>query len=390
MTMKRFIACLLLLCLIALPALAESGITMNFAKYAMPKEVPDHEALRFTHDMGVGFNLGNTFDTNDTPWIKNDLDIETGWGNPKTTKEMIVTLKEAGFSTLRLPVSWHDHVNDDFIINTPWLDRVQEVVDYAYDEGMYVILNTHHDVSKKFYYPSSEHMETSSRYIQTIWSQLAERFKDYDHHLIFESMNEPRLKDTDHEWAFHTNCKPCQDSADCINQLNQLFVDTVRASGGNNADRYLMVPTYAAATGNSNLDALQLPKDAAENRIIVSVHAYTPYDFALNPDGGDKFPITQTAEIVTFMNRLYNRYIVNGIPVVIGEFGALNKKDNLQARVDFTSFYVACAAGRGIPCCWWDNGNFTGNGEKFGLLNRRNCTFAYPEIKDAIVLNGMK
>ena len=233
-------------------------------------------------------------------------------------------------------------------------------------------------------------MDTSSRYIQTIWSQLAERFKDYDHHLIFESMNEPRLKDTDHEWALHTNCKPCQDSTNCINQLNQLFVDTVRASGSKNADRYLMVPTYAAATGNSNLDAFQFPKDTAENKIIVSVHAYTPYDFALNINGGNQFPITQTSEIVTFMNRLYNRYIVNGIPVVIGEFGALNKKDNLQARVDFTSFYVACASGRGIPCCWWDNGNFTGSGEQFGLLNRKDCTFTYPEIKDAIILNAMK
>lgn len=388
--MKRFIACLMLLCLIALPTLASEGITMNFVKYATTKEVPDNEALRFTRSMGAGWNLGNTFDATNDSIFGNDLGIETYWGNPKTTQDMIKALKEAGFSTLRLPVSWHNHVNKDFVINTPWLDRVQEVVDYAIDLDMYVILNTHHDVYPQYYYPSSEHMETASRYITSIWSQVAERFQDYDHRLIFESMNEPRLKNTGYEWNFQANSKECQDAANCINQLNQLFVDTVRAAGGYNADRYLMLPTYGAATGSANLDAFQFPADTAENKIIVSVHAYTPYSFALDLNGTDKFTVSQLSEIIIFMNNLYDRYIANGIPVVIGEYGALNKKDNLQDRVDFTSFYVATAAGRGIPCCWWDNGGFTGNGELFGLLNRRTCTFAYPEIVEAIISNALK
>ena len=388
--MKRLLSCLLLIALALLPALSQAEITSTFVKYATTKEVPDNEALRFTRGMGAGFNLGNTFDaTNDNLRGKNDLSTETYWGNPKTTKEMIQALKDAGISTLRLPVSWHNHVNDDFVINGPWLDRVQEVVDFAYELDMHIILNTHHDVYKNYYYPAPEHMETSSRYIQAIWSQLAQRFQDYDQRLIFESMNEPRLKDTSYEWNLQRGNKQCQDSADCINQLNQLFVDTIRAAGGMNADRYLMVPTYGASTGNANLDAFQFPTDTAENKLILSVHAYTPYDFALNLNGTDTFAITQTSEIIIFMNQLYNRYIANGIPVVIGEFGALNKKDNLQSRVDFTAFYVATAAGRGIPCCWWDNGAFKGNGELFGLLNRRECTWAYPDILNAIIQNAI-
>lgn len=388
--MKQIFALLLLISLFLLPAFAKAEITMNFIKYATVKDVPDTEALRFTHSMGAGFNLGNTFDATRDGFKGNDLTIETYWGNPKVNKEMITALKNAGFSTLRLPVSWHNHVNDDFIINKPWLDRVQEVVDYAYDQGMYIILNTHHDMHKKYCYPSSDYLDVSSRYIVSIWQQIAERFKDYDHRLIFEGMNEPRLKDTAHEWNFQGNCKECQDAAYCINHLNQLFVDTVRASGGNNADRYLMVPTYGAAPGNANLDAFRMPNDTIENHLIVSVHAYTPYAFALDKSGTRDFGISQTSEIIFFMNQLHKRFIANGIPVVIGEYGAVNKDGNLQARVDFTSFYVATATGRGIPCCWWDNGGFTGDGELFGLLNRRDYTYSDPEIVEAIMLNSLK
>jgi len=307
-------------------------------------------------------------------------------------REMIKTVHDAGFTTLRLPVSWHNHVSgEDFRINEPWLSRVQEVVDWALEEGMMVILNTHHDLDVNYYYPSSEHYDRSATYIRSIWEQLCERFGGYDERLIFESMNEPRLKDTPSEWVFNGAQADCQDAADCINRLNQLFVDTVRASGGHNAQRFLMVPGYAASPDGALTEHFSLPKDTVEHRLIVSVHAYTPYSFALQDGGESSFSTeagAQTAEIGTFLNDLHRKFIAQGIPVVIGEFGARDKGGNTQARVDYAAWYAFSARARGIPCCWWDNGAVRGNGELFALLNRKDATWYYPEIVEALVRYG--
>ena len=355
-------------------------------------EIPENEAMQFMKDMGIGWNLGNTFDAHNDGWGKNrEMDMETTWCGVKTTEEMIKAVHAAGFNTLRLPVSWHNHVDMLFTISPEWLDRVQEVVDYAINDGMYVILNTHHDVYDKYYYPDSKNYATSHRYMTRIWEQLSERFRDYDNHLIFESMNEPRLKDTGYEWSFNASAPECLDAADCINKLNQAFVDVVRASGGNNANRYLMVPAYCASPENALSDYFVLPEDSADNKIIVSVHAYTPYPFALQDGGTDTFELTsvsQTSEINRFMSALYKKFVVNGIPVVIGEYGARAKGDNLQSRVNFAAYYCVNASARNIPCVWWDNNAFRGNGELFGIFNRAKCEFAYPEIVEALTLYG--
>ena len=357
-------------------------------------EIPDNAAMAFLRDMGAGWNLGNTFDATRDGFPGDDLEIETAWVGVKTTEEMIEAVHQAGFRTMRLPVSWHNHLNPEtFEINQPFLDRVQEVADYALSRGMYVILNTHHDVYPEFYYPNSENLEVSSRYMKTIWQQVAARFRDYDEHLIFESMNEPRLKDTSHEWNFSPRNRQCKDALECIMALNQIFVDTVRADGGNNETRYLMVPSYAASPDSALVQTFLLPNDTADNRIIVSVHAYTPYSFALQDGGVTAFSLTsknQTGEITRFMNNLYKQYIAKGVPVVIGEFGARAKtigkmETNYQSRVTFAAFYCRNAAARNMPCCWWDNNSFSGNGENFGLLRRAKCSWLYPMITQAIV-----
>ena len=174
--------------------------------------------------------------------------------------------------------------------------------------------------------------------------------------------------------------------------MNQLFVDTVRATGGNNAERYLMLPGYAASLDGAATDLYQLPTDEAENKLIVSVHAYTPYNFALQApgEGGstDEFSIdksTSTADINTLMKKLYDKYTSKGIPVVIGEYGARDKNNNLQDRLDYHVYYVASARAVGITCCVWDNNAFSGSGENFGLFRRRVCNWLYPEIVEAIM-----
>lgn len=393
---KRWAAWLLVCMLImwnGMPfAVAEGGLKMPKITYINQYEIPDNEAMAFLNQMGVGWNLGNTFDAHQDPYHGDEMKIETIWCGVKTTKEMITAVHEAGFNTLRLPVSWHNHVSgEDFRISEAWLDRVQEVADYALSQGMYVILNTHHDLGSEFYYPNTANAEVSDRYIRCIWQQLAERFADYDDHLIFESMNEPRLKDTEDEWVFHAAKETCADAARSINRLNQLFVDTVRSSGGSNATRYLMVPGYAASVDGALNEHFQLPKDAADNRIIVSVHAYTPYSFALEDGGTDSFKLTdigQTSEINRFMASLYKTYISQGIPVVIGEFGARAKGDNVQSRVDYAAYYAVNASARNIPCVWWDNNAHKGRGELFGLLDRAKCEWTHPEIVDALVQHG--
>ncbi|MBR6029358.1 MAG: glycoside hydrolase family 5 protein [Clostridia bacterium] len=367
------------------------------------REVPDNEALRFTRSMGVGWNLGNTLEAYAYKGYNGDeLGIEAIWCGTMTTEGVFDALKAAGMNTVRIPVSWHDHVDENLVISEAWLERVAEVASWGYERGMHVIINIHHDFSDAksdttWIYPTEARYADSERYVRAIWQQVAERFRDWDDRLILESMNEPRLVGTSHEWMYVSGDPECEEAMECINRLNQVFVDTVRATGGYNATRYLMVPAYDASPECAVNPSFRLPEDSEDNRIIVSVHAYTPYDFALNIKGTASFRLTgiaQTQDIVVFMNRLYDKYVSKGVPVVIGEFGALRKKtgqvDNVQARVDFTAFYAATAAARNLPCLLWDNHAFNGSGENFGVLNRRNYTWKYPQIIEAMVRYGLK
>lgn len=362
--------------------------------------IPDGEQFDFTKQMHLGFNLGNTFDAIAGDGFSeqgNTLDIESSWVGIKTNVDMIKAIKEAGFNTLRIPVSWHNHVDEKYTINDAWLNRVQEVVNYAYDLDMNVILNIHHDNNKNFLYPSYELQDQSKRYVETIWKQLSEKFKDYDHRLIFEAMNEPRLVGTAQEWWIDVNSPTSTEPLDVINLLNQSFVDVVRKSGGNNATRYLMVPSYAASPDFTQTDKFKLPTDSTPNKLILSVHSYSPYFFAL-ADPTDKNSITSfnieksysTKDIDAFMNNVYEKYIQNGIPVVIGEFGSRNKDGNTQDRIDHAAYYANAAASRGIPVVWWDNHHFEGQGEQFGLLDRFTTTWKYPEIIEALKTYAIK
>ncbi len=387
--MKRFLSLILALLLCAC-ALADGVKVPDLS--LKEKDAPENEALAFTRAMGAGWNLGNTFDVNDASWLRNEMAYETAWQPDKTTEKLIRAIHEAGFDTIRIPVSWHNHVDGNFIISKPWLDRVTEVVDWAYSCGMYVIINLHHDCGKAFYYPSKACLESSQKYIAMLWAQLAAHFRDYDEHLIFENMNEPRLKDTAYEWSGDFSIREVAEAAECINALNQTMVSTVRASGGNNAKRYLMLSGYAASIEGAATDLFRLPRDSAKNRLIVSVHAYTPYSFALqgmNEAGAvDHWSHTEYASISSIVNsfeRLYKKYITQGIPVVMGEFGSVRKGDNLSSRVDHAAYCVYAAAIRHIPAVWWDNNNQSGTGEQFCLIDRKTCRWVYPEIRDAII-----
>lgn len=330
-------------------------------------------SIDFVKELKLGWNLGNTLDAKGGMGVTS----ENAWGNPVTKKEMILDIKEAGFNVIRIPVTWDGHLTADgnYTIHDKWLERVKEVVDYAYEEDMYVILNTHHE---EWIFPSYENQEAVTEQLIAVWTQIANYFKDYDEHLIFEGMNEPRMKGTPYEWNGGN-----QEGHDVVNALGQAFVETVRLSGGNNLYRQLMVPGYAASSSVNALKAIKLPKD---EYLILSVHAYLPYLMAL--DGGstntfDTSNLNDTKDIDELMTNLNDLFISKGIPVVIGEFGSRNK-ENLEDRVALAEYFVKAAQKYRIPCVWWDNNQFNGNGENFGLYDRREKSWIYPEIVEAM------
>ena len=398
----RLIALILAAVLAVVPAAsladqpaATEGINILKISGMEPLEIPDNEAMRLVREMKAGWNLGNTFDAYDgyKTFVKG-AGLETFWSNPVTTKELLQTIRDAGFNAVRIPVSWHNHTDSDGTIDPEWMARVKEVVDWALDLGLYVIVNVHHDNHNAWYFPDSAHYEQSAAWLKSVWTQMAETFRDCGDHLILESMNEPRLEGTRYEWVWDADSPVSQDAADCINRLNQLFVDTVRATGGSNATRFLAVPAYDASPWAACDDAFRLPEDTVENRLIVSVHAYAPGNFALSVSSKDIYfdPARnqgKTKEILTIMERLYDRFISKGIPVLLDEFGAVEKPKNYQARVNYAAYYTAAASTHGMTCFWWDNGAYggTGTNEQFGIINRSRSEWVYPDIVLAIMAN---
>ena len=357
----------------------------------------DTEAI--LEDMGLGWNLGNSLDATGG----SGLDTETSWSNPKTTQALIDKVKSLGFNTVRVPVSWGKHVSgDNYTIDSAWLARVKEVVDYCYKNDMYVILNIHHDTkssesaSGAGYYPRSSAYSSSEKFVTSVWSQMAEYFKDYDYHLIFETLNEPRLIGTGYEWWFSKWNIPSEvkDAIDCINKLNQKAVDTIRDTGSNNRGRLIMCPGYDASIDGATVSGFKLPTDISgnKNRIAVSVHAYSPYNFAMNVGSGSTSTYTSSIknELQDLFSTLKSNFRDKGIPVVIGEFGSTDK-NNTAERVKWATDYTALAKKNNIPCVLWDNNAFAVyngnsivlNSEYHGYINRKNNTVTSP-AKDVI------
>ena len=313
--------------------------------------------------MGMGWNLGNTLDAPDG---------ENSWGQPTTTKEMMATLKELGYDSVRIPVSWGKHVSEkpEYIIDDDWMARVKEVVDYALECDLIVVINSHHD--NGIYHPRKNNGDDAVEYLSAIWTQIAEEFKDYDQNLIFEAMNEPRLDGTDHEWWLDVNCGECQYAAEIVNNCNQAFVDVVRASGGENADRYLLASTYCGAPDSAMNGLYKLPDDSAADKLMLAVHAYTPYDLAMGDNLNIKdFGSGEKGSIDWFINRLYNEYVSKGVHVVIDEMGIINKNNPLS-RYEWAKYYVTKAKENGMACMVWDNGHTDPGHESYGLFDRRN------------------
>ncbi len=327
-------------------------VTDSKKETSAPENTGFRSSAEIVGDIKVGWNLGNTLDSYNTG--KKGLSTETGWGNLKTTEKMIVGVKEAGFNAIRIPVTWDEHMDGD-TIQADWLARVKEVVDYAYNNDMFVILNMHHDDYIWFDPNDSEYAGDSAKLIK-IWEQISAEFKDYGDRLLFEGMNEPRTVGSSAEWMGGTAAE-----RKIINKYEQDFVDTVRRSGGNNSERTLVITSYAASAEDVAMNDVAVPNDS---HIIVSLHYYAPWKFA---DGQTTtFGSSEKSELDAKFAKMKSKF--GSTPVIIGEFGCVAVADD-ATRADYYKYYVSAAKAQGIKCFIWDNGVRSGK-DGFGIYNR--------------------
>ena len=338
-------------------------------------------AFEITENMEIGWNIGNSLDASNG----SGLSTETSWGNPKITQELISAVKAKGFNTIRVPTTWYKHLDSDNNIDAEWLARVKEVVDYAYNQDMYVILNIHHEewINRSDF--STAYDEMSPKLVK-IWQQIAAYFADYDQRLIFEGMNEPRETGTAIEWTGNAACY------EVVNKLNADFVKTVRSIDSPYKDtRLLMVPSYCASGYDYVYKYLDVPDD---DYIAVSLHAYSPYNFAMNPEvpqsDHDTFTGAYKADLDSLFGSMQKYFTDKDIPVVLGEFSASNY-NNTEARCEWAEYYISSAKKIGIPCVLWDNNvisNPSNAGEAHGYINR--SSLEWYEASEPVVDSMMK
>ncbi len=332
----------------------------------------DMTSQEVVSDMGLGWNLGNSFDSYYSGQTMSASAVETAWGNPTITKELIQAIKAEGFKTIRIPVTWMNCIDSSNNIDAAFMSRVKEVVDYCINEGLYVVLNLHHDGGENGGWirnAQNDYAGVSAKY-QKIWQQIADNFKDYSDYLVFESMNEV---------TFSGYNDPSSDNYTTLNKLNQLFVDTIRASGSNNEKRHLLIAGYNTDVNYTCDNRFAVPTDPA-GRCIVSVHYYYPAAFCVaNPGTSWGYATTwgtsaEQQALDADLDLLKTRFVDAGVPVIIGEYGVLTEASDGKDQSSIVAYLKAVAEGalkRGICPVLWD----AGNGGDMKFFNRTSKTW---------------
>ena len=329
--------------------------------------------------LGLGWNLGNQLDAHN-----DGIAEETAWGNQPTTQALFDQLASTGFTSVRIPVTWLGHIGEapNYTIDAEYLNRVADVVGYAESAGLNAIINIHHDGADSNYWMNikdaakDETLNTSIKeQITAIWTQIANKFKDKGNFLVFESMNEIH----DGGWGWGENLTDGGKQYAVLNEWNQVFVDAVRATGGNNTNRYLGVPGYVTNI-DLTVEHFVLPKDIVNNRLMVAVHFYSPNEFTLNDEysewghTGDssKKPNWGDEEYLkSQLNRMKTKFIDNGIPAYIGEIGCVHRSNERSEafRLYYLEYLCKAAKEYGMAPFYWDNGSASAGKECSGLFN---------------------
>lgn len=353
--MKMFVGMILSFCLLL--GLSSCGIGNE-------TPLPSQEIV---NAMGAGWNLGNSLDCIDINMEKDNTFYETVWDNPVTTEELICTVKEAGFGAVRVPVTYYNHLDENGQIDKVWLKRVKEVVDYVLNQDMYCIINLHHDTGNDAWIVADySRMDEMEKNIANLWTQIAEYFKDYDEHLLFEGYNE--ILDAQNHWGDVDS-----DTYQAANVLNQRFIDSVRATGGNNKARFLVVNTYAAGASEEIISNFRIPTDSIEHHLIMEVHNYSGSE--------------NESDTVFQMLSKYSKK--NRIPIIFGEFGIKHDTDSdlEEQRMDYTKNFVAKCRKNGFGYFWWDDGGKFESADQvdtYALIDRYKCEWYFPELAECL------
>ena len=319
------------------------GLLMSFSAQAQSFE----NAKDAVKNMGVGWNLGNTLDANDASktWTTTEQH-ETYWGQPVTKPELMKMMKEAGFNSIRVPVTWYQEMDSEGNVNEAWMNRVKEVVDYVIDNGMYCILNVHHDTgdgNTHWIHASSTNYNKNKAKFEKLWKQIAETFKDYDQHLLFEGYNE--MLDDNNTW---NEPKNKTDGYKAINDYAKSFVTTVRNTGGNNEKRNLIVNTYSASSTPNAMENLDKPEDS--NHIIFQIHSYPNWQTKSNAKN----------EIDNLISNIKAK-LIDRAPVIIGEYATFTTwpseidyyaKDK-EVALYAMDYLIKKTKENGIGTCYW-------------------------------------
>lgn len=315
--------------------------------------------MEIVRDMGIGINLGNTYEACGD-WIAQWGDgtpesYETAWGSPVITEEMIKGYADAGFGVLRVPVAWSNLMGDNYTISPAYAEAVKEVVDWAIKYDLYVIVNLHYDNGWLEHFPTDK--ENCMAKYRRIWEQVSELFKEYEEHLVFESQNEELGWSS--VWNPYGGTKGKEESFALVNEVNQVFVDVVRASGGNNGKRHLLISGYNTNIDYTSDELFKMPSDPA-GRCAISVHYYTPATFAILTEDASwgKAQTTwgsaeEIKELEKYMDMMKVNFVDKGIPVIIGEYGCPTENKEPESVRLFLSAVCGEAYERGMcPVLW--------------------------------------
>jgi endoglucanase len=329
-------------------------------------------------EMKIGWSLGNTFDAWDAQAGFTSHVNETSWGNPMTTKAMFDEIKAKGFNVIRIGVTWYGHFDEvTYEIDPAWFDRVEQVIHYALDGGeTFVVINTHHETA--WATTTDSNLLNAITILEALWTQIANRFKNYNEYLIFTGLGEPRMVNHPDQWVGNP------EGFGVVNILNGVFINAVKSTGGNNFHRTLLIPTYAAS---GTLAAIQALADGFQtgmipnsNNVAVTVDCYIPNDFALYMTGipnWSRLNPSDTLPIDTLMSNLNDYFISQNLGVVISEFGARDRQ-NTSNRIDWATYYIESAKQFNIPCIWWDTGaNPTPTTTTFCIFDRNTLTWQF-------------
>ena len=347
----------------------------------------DVDAQTWCKNIVMGWNLGNSLEAEGT---------ETSWGNPATTADMIKAIKGEGFNAVRIPVRWGQHCDmSTMTIDEKWLSRVKEIVDWCLAEDMYVIINTHHDLWLEYYPTNAKKTELNEK-LGKLWTNIATAFADYDGRLAFAGLNEVNAEGN---WGL----TPTQENYDVTNSFNQTFVDAVRATGGNNAQRNLIVQSYRC-NPTMGLTNLVVPTDPTPNRLSVEFHYYDPYSYCSGAAGSynywgiafsDKGTVTPDGNeksLANFFLTIREKWWEQGLGVVIGEYGCschYTTADKATQEANM-QYYMKClvseARKNGFAAFVWDNNAYGNGSEKFGIFDRKNGM----KVRTPFFLDGIK